>query len=90
MWNCQGCGCQAIAASLGSCPMCRKGRDMPKTTVGGGGTNGLREPVVDADAVEPVVEAPEKVPAPITSTGSLALPKLGAQAPPAKPEDSGD
>lgn len=44
MWDCITCGVRAIAASLLHCPKCGQERDaMPKTTVGGGGTN-AREP----------------------------------------------
>jgi hypothetical protein len=34
MWDCECCGCRAIAASLTRCPTCRK---IPKTTHGGPG-----------------------------------------------------
>lgn len=82
MWDCPGCGCQAIAQSLGSCPMCRKERTMPKTTALGGGTNGVREPEAAPEAPEGPAPAPEPAPPAVTSTGSLALPAMGASSPP--------
>lgn len=52
MWDCIKCGCMAIAGSLMHCPMCKKEREVPKSTTGGG-SNGY----------EPQVEEPE---APVT------------------------
>jgi hypothetical protein len=60
MWDCGQCGVRAIAASLHRCPKCRKERNMPKTTVGGGGTNAWEPPGHAAAPKSPsVAEAPE-------------------------------
>ena len=40
MWNCGKCGCSSIAASLEKCPHCGEEREMAKTTVTGGASNG--------------------------------------------------
>lgn len=52
MWNCENCGCQAIAGSLGFCPACFKERDMPKNTVEGGYTNQALGTPEDAPGVQ--------------------------------------
>jgi hypothetical protein len=57
MWNCGSCGCKLIAASLMSCPMCFKERDMPRNTVGGG----LSDSTTDSSGHHTLaLEAPEK------------------------------
>lgn len=85
MWDCLLCGVRAIAASILHCPKCGQERDdMPKTTVGGGGTN-AREPneasQVPADAPEDS-EASEAVSEP--SDAEAAAP-AAPPAPPAPP-----
>lgn len=54
LWKCDTCGCQGIAASLTTCPMCGKEREMPKTTAGGGPSN------ADAQPGEPGYVKPDK------------------------------
>jgi hypothetical protein len=59
MWTCTHCGCAGIAASLTSCPMCRKEREVPKTSMGGS-TNAWAdlEKKPSASAKEPVAPEP--------------------------------
>lgn len=66
MWEC-GCGCRGIAADLPTCPMCEKGRVMPKGT-SGGASNGWEQPdgevfEMAAEWSEPDVSAIEEQPA---------------------------
>lgn len=66
MWDCIKCGCRAIAASLGLCPMCRKEREMPKVSAGGpssrfakpGETGYIDTAGESADEVQPAVADP--------------------------------
>jgi len=44
MWDCQNCGCRAIAESLALCPVCRKERGMPKAPAGAAPSNAAALP----------------------------------------------
>jgi hypothetical protein len=83
MWDCITCGVRAIAGSLLRCPKCGQERDdMPKTTVGGGGTN-AREP-----NEAPVVA--QDTPGPSGASEAVSGPSdaevVAPAAPPAPPE----
>jgi hypothetical protein len=98
MWDCDGCGCRAIAGSLACCPVCGKEReDMAKTTTGGGrnagaqpGESGYVEPEAPeaspADVAEPPAAEPDPPAAPVTP--KAAKPAKAVSEPSAdEPED---
>lgn len=57
LWDCEHCGCKAIAASLTICPVCREEKGVPKATVAGP-SNRWGESEVEATP-EQVAGAPE-------------------------------
>lgn len=73
MWDCDSCGCQAIAGSLAACPMCMKEAEMPRTNHGGS-SNAWDD---QDGAPEQPQDAPEQAPAP--------APRPRAPRPPAPP-----
>ena len=90
MWDCLLCGCRAIAASLTGCPVCRKGRDMPKGTTGGSsnarealepGAAAPAEAAADADVqpgpepVQAVSELPQPEPVTVPEVVAEVVPK---------------
>jgi hypothetical protein len=64
MWDCEKCGCMAIAGSLGFCPQCftPKEEAMAKVTVEGGATNADEQNTVQT-APDGPQEPPETPPA---------------------------
>lgn len=82
MWTCE-CGCQNIAADLAACPMCWKGREVPKATSGGASnaaeTADVAVPVasvvapVEEDA--PAVSEPENAAEPVVEDAPVKAPK---------------
>jgi hypothetical protein len=84
MWDCAGCGTRRIAASIISCPKCRKERDMARATTGGAsnanampGETGYIEP-------EDGPQAPSEAPAPVPAAGPVPVP-VPVMAEPVKP-----
>jgi len=77
MWDCTRCGTGRIAASLTSCPVCRKERDMPRTT-SAGTTNASALPG------ETGYVAPDQEPqaAPATAADAPATAEVAAPVPP--------
>lgn len=71
MWDCTGCGCQAIARDLGFCPACFKPKDeeMPRIT-NGGATNAAEAAetatteATQGQAPDAPIAAPEPAPEP--------------------------
>lgn len=90
MWDCPGCGCRCIAASLTNCPMCWKERDVPKATVSSGASNAWADDEAAAAAPEtapPAVEVPEAA-GPVQAVSGSPKP-APRPAPAAKPADPG-
>lgn len=80
MWDCPECGCLSIAASLTTCPMCGKERDMPTTTTGGA-SNALAQPG-ETGYVPPEVTAVEVTAEAATAAGAaLDVTPGGAETP---------
>ena len=93
MWDCVKCRCQAIAASLLHCPVCREERDVPKTTANDGASNGWAEPEPEAvapEAAEPEPELEPEVAAPAVTAKLPTFPPATATVvakPAAKPAE---
>jgi hypothetical protein len=83
MWNCA-CGCKAIAASLGSCPVCKEERAMPNTTMAGT-TNAKALPgepgYVPPEVLERLAQSPEDADAPDVAAEVVSAPAVPTPAP---------
>ena len=94
MWDCQECSCGRIAASLTTCPMCGRERDMPTCTTGGasnanaveGETGYVPPEVPEADGNVPEVAKDEPAePAADVEVAEVPEPAKAVSAPKAAP-----
>jgi hypothetical protein len=70
MWDCEQCGCRAIAQGVTRCPQCGEEHEMPKTTVDNGPSNRWEDGERGSEShAEPSVAAPGRTKPPKAASG---------------------